>query len=61
MQFFFSIVNRKSINESCTEPYMCLSGIGLSCTSSKCVCAYTHYWNGYSCCDIFFFNLKENV
>ena len=44
-------VNRKSINGTCTNTYMCLLGTSLYCSSNNiCECPTTKYWNGFSCC-----------
>ena len=34
---------------ACSNTYQCISGLGLTCSSSKCSCSSNQYWDGLEC------------
>ena len=42
-------VSRVTYNQACSNTYECISGVGLSCVTSKCLCDVSQYWDSLKC------------
>ena len=49
-------LSRVTYNQGCSNTYECISGLGLSCTTSKCLCSSTQYWDNQKCSKLYSIN-----